>query len=168
MPASGEPERAEGTERSAAADPDGAHEPTGSVTVEIGDESGAAGFTGTADFVSGGEDFSIRMMSEGENRVLRMEARGVIEDGRPDPGRYELQRNPRGAGYSATYVDRRDDGAVFNVTSGTLRITSVTAERIEGDLEFAGDNPFSGEEIDLSARFDAVCMTYAGTGERCF
>lgn len=166
-------EALENVDRPEASDVDGpedGEDPTGTVHVEVSGDASSTEFRGTADFSTGGEDLSIRMMSPDENRVLRVSAHGVIENGRPETGTFELQRTPREAGYTATYTERRDEasGSVFGVQSGTLTITSVTPEWIEGEIEFEGDSPFSGEEVTVTANFEAVCMTYRGTGGDCF
>lgn len=141
--------------------------PTGTATVQV-EGAHASSFSGTATFAFGNGDLFLTLLSADETESVQVEGHGVVEGDRPTTGTVSLEPMSRTEpGYYATYVDAEGGFGALGARSGTLTLTSVSPERIEGELEFTIVNRHDGAESTVSGTFEAACNSLAG-GRECF
>lgn len=141
-------------------------EPTGefSATVTGAENSSFSG--GLATFASGESHLAVDLLSQDSTRAIHIRGEGMVEGGEPATGTYTLETVVQGeAGEnSATYVNV-DSENLYGSRSGTMQITSVSEQWVEGEFEFVATDPFAEQQVTVSGSFEAVCNALTGRGE---
>lgn len=133
-------------------------------TVEMSLE-GLAGFTTEID-PEAGDYFSIALISDEDNEDVVL----LVGRGNPAERAYTLTTiEPEEAeGETGGIVFLRttgDDGAMYISEEGTLTLTDVSSDRLEGRFEFTAVSPFDEDDVlSLQGSFNA--RTGDETGER--
>lgn len=116
---------------------------------------------------------AIALSSEAPSRVLNITGWNLIAEGeRPSEGTFDIADKIAGGTvvsgeYTAQYT-ASDLGLIFPSVSGTLRITSVTGQTIEGEIDFTGRDINTNQMVTVIGSFRSVCGISHLGGENCF
>lgn len=142
-------------------------DPTGEFTATVTGAESSSFSAGLATWASDQSHLAVDLLSQDSTQAIHIRGEGMVEGGEPTIGTFSLETFVQGeAGEnSATYVNV-DAGSLYGSRSGTMEITSVSEQFIEGEFEFVATNPLAdGEQVTITGSFEAVCNALTGRGE---